>query len=334
MAISGTVTTYNAPNYHGELYTVAVTETPFLSAIGGINGSKVVHSKDFEWETVGRRTSAANSTVLEGQDAPTAVGQARSNVSNITEIHQSAISVSYSKLAATGQYSGVNIAPLWDDMVADEVAFQTQAELEAMAVDINLSFLSGTLQRPTDNTTSRHTQGLLGAITTNVSSNGGTNRALTPTILNQLFKTMRLAGAPLAPGGTDQNGQPTARTVLLVGSDQLLNVNNVYAAQSTLSAPVRSTTVAGMAIGTIVTPFGTFGLLEDPNMPARQVAVVDLSVCQPVFTEIPGKGVLFVEPLSKTGAQEKYQLYGEVGLQYGPQAWHGIVKDLLNSDGT
>lgn len=334
MAISGTGTTYNLPNYHGELFTVAITETPFLSGIGGINGAKTVRSKQWEWQTIGRRANTTNNAALEGQAAPTATGQARANVHNITEIHHSQIAVSYSKMAAVGQFAGVNVAPEFDDAAVDELQLQTMAELQSIASDVNLSFLTGTLQEPTDNTTARHTQGILGAITSNVSSNGGTNRALTPTIVNSLLKTMRLAGAPLAPGAVDQTGQATARTVFLCGSDQMLNLTNVYAAQTTLSAPVRSTTVAGMAINTIVTPFGTFGILEDPSMPARKIAVVDLAVCYPVFTEIPGKGVLFVEPLAKTGATENYQLYGEIGLEYGPQQYHGLISDLLNADGT
>jgi Family of unknown function (DUF5309) len=261
VAISGVGTTYNLPNYHGELFTVAITETPFLSAIGGINGAKTVRSKEWEWQTIGRRSNSANNAALEGQAAPTATGQARSNVTNITEIHHSQIAVSYSKLAATGQFAGVNVAPEFDDAMVDELQLQTQAELQSIASDVNLSFLSGTFQKPTDNTTARHTQGILGAISSNVSSNGGTNRALTPAIVNNLLKTMRLAGAPLAPGAVDQTGAATARTVFLVGSDQMLNLTNIYSAQTTLSAPVRSTSVAGMAIQTIITPFGTFGIL-------------------------------------------------------------------------
>ena len=35
-AVAGQGTTFNLPNYHGELFTVTPTETPFLSAIGGL----------------------------------------------------------------------------------------------------------------------------------------------------------------------------------------------------------------------------------------------------------------------------------------------------------
>ena len=59
-----------------------------------------------------------------------------------------------------------------------------------------------------------------------------------------------------------------------------------------------------------------------------QIGVIDLGVLKPRFLNIPGKGQLFAEPLSKVGASEKWQLYGEIGLEYGPEQYHGIVKDL------
>lgn len=326
--VSGTGTTYNLPNYHGELFTVAVTQTPFLSAIGGVNGAKPVRATRFEWQVKGRRSSSANNVALEGQDAPSGTEQAKSNVYNVTEIHHSAVEVTYSKMAASRQYSGLNVGPEWDEAMDDDYQQAIDDELQSIGVDVDMSFLNGTLQVPSDNSTERQTQGILGAITTNVSANGGTKRDLSPAIVNQLLKSMRQAGAPLAPGMNDLNGNPAPRTVFLCGSDQKLNIVNVYAAQSTLSAPERSMTVAGMNIQTIVTPFGTFGVLEDPHMPDGQVAVVDLAVCVPVFTEIPGKGLLFTEPLAKTGAKEKEQLYGEIGLQYGPEQFHGLIKDL------
>jgi hypothetical protein len=86
--------------------------------------------------------------------------------------------------------------------------------------------------------------------------------------------------------------------------------------------------IGGVAVDTLVTDFGTFGVMLNRWMPTGQIAVVDLSVCAPVWLEIPGKGLLFAEPIAKTGASEKWQLYGEVGLEYGPETYHGIIKDL------
>ncbi|WP_310962144.1 SU10 major capsid protein [Nocardioides terrisoli] len=315
-AVSGQGTTYNLPNYHGELFTVTPTETPFLSAIGGLNSAKPSASTTFEWQTIDRRSSSANNAALEGAAAPTAAERSRANLTNVVEIHQSAIEVSYTKIAARGNFAGANIAPEADDAVLDELTVQTMAELESMAVDVEKSFLSGTLQVPADNTTARHTQGVLGIAGT-VSANGGTARALTSDIINAHLQAMFDAGAKL----------PQATTVLLAGSAQKVAITKAYA-QATLNAPTRDRNVGGIDIETVVTPFGTFGVMVDRWMPAGQVGVVDLGVCYPVFLNIPGKGLLFTEELARTGASRKFQLYGEIGLEYGPTNAHGVIKDL------
>lgn len=316
-AVAGQGTTFNLPNYHGELFTVTPTETPFLSAIGGLGGAKSAHAIDFEWQTIDRRASSANNAALEGAAAPAGAERSRSQLKNCVEIHHSAIEITYSKMAASQNYAGVNVGQQWDDFVVDELATQTQAELESMAVDIEQSFLTGTYARPANNSTARTTQGVIGAATT-VSANGGTPRALTTAMLNTHIQGMFTAGAKL----------PQDSTVFIVGASQNTNLTNVYAAASTLSAPVRDRNIAGMAIHTVVTPFGTFGVLVDRWMPAGKIATVDLSQCYPVFLEIPGKGLLFTEELARTGSSRKFQLYGEVGLEYGNPTAHGVLADL------
>lgn len=315
--VSGQGTTYNLPNYHGELFTITPTETPFLSAIGGLAGAKRTTATEFEWQTVDRRASTANNVALEGASAPAGAERSRSNVTNVVEIHHSAIEVSYSKLAASGNFSGANIAPQWDDLVAEELALQTGAELESMAVDIERSFLSGIYQKPANNSTARQTRGVLTAITSNVLANGGTPRALTASLLNSAFKTAFDNGAKL----------PQDRTVIMVGSAQKVALTTAYQ-QAHLNAPTRDRSIGGVSVDTLVTDFGTFGVMLNRWMPAGQLAIVDLSVCAPVFLEIPGKGLLFTEELARTGASRKFQLYGEVGLEYGPENCHALIRDL------
>lgn len=318
--VSGQGTTFNLPNYHGELFTVSPTETPFLSAIGGLGGAKTAHATDFEWQTIDRRASSAGNVALEGAAAPAGAERARSNVKNCVEIHQSAIEISYSRLGAYSNYSGVNVGTQWDDVVLDELATQTQAELESMGVDIEQSFLSGTYSRPSDNAAARTTQGVLGAAAT-VSANGGTARPLTAGIVNAHLKAMFDAGAKL----------PQDTTVFMCGSGEKISLNTAYADPSlgaTLVAVDRNRNIGGVNVETIVTPFGSFGVMLNRWMPAGQIAVVQLDVCYPVFLEIPGKGLLFTEPLAKTGSSQKFQLYGEIGLEYGPANAHGLIKDL------
>ena len=312
--VAGQGTTFNLPNYHGELFTITPTETPFLSAIGGLNAAKKTTATQFEWQTIDRRASSAGNAALEGAAAPAGAERARANVTNVVEIHHSAIEISYTRLAARGNFAGANIAPEWDDAVLDELAIQTTAELESMAVDIEQSFLTGVYAKPADNLTPRKTRGLLTAITTNVTAVAGpVTKAAVDGLLTKIFNS----GGKL----------PTASTVFLMGATQKVNFSNLYST-ATLNQPTFTRNIGGVAIDTVVTDFGTFGVMVDRWMPAGVLAVVDLSNCYPVFLEIPGKGLLFTEEIARTGSARKFQLYGEVGLEYGAEQFHGQLTGL------
>jgi hypothetical protein len=313
--VSGQGTTFNLPNYTGELFNIAPSETPFLSAIGGLNGGMGATTVEFEWQTEGLESTSVNNSKVEGAAAPTASGVDRQNVSNVVEIHQEAIEVSYTKQAAYGQHSGVNDEET--NPVTDELTRQVNLKLRKVGVDVEKSFLSGVYAKPGTNATARKTRGVLTAITTNVFANGGTPRALSKSILDNALRDMFTNGSTL-----DQSS-----TVLMVGAAQKVALSNVYAA-ATLNQPTQTRNIGGVAIDTVVTDFGTFGVMLNRWMPAGQIGVIDLAVCRPRFLTIPGKGQLFVEPLAKSGASEKFQVYGEIGLEYGPEVYHGLISDL------
>lgn len=163
--ITGLGTTYNLPNYTGILHQLTPEDTAFFSVIGGLAGGGQSTSTEFEWQTEDLR-DAAVPDVLEGADAPALTGRARANVTNVCQIHQSAVGVSYTKMAATGQKAGVNNDA--SNPVVNELDKQVANELKAMVRDINYSFINGVYRKPSDNATSRQTRGMLAAITTNV----------------------------------------------------------------------------------------------------------------------------------------------------------------------
>lgn len=313
--VSGQGTTFNLPNYTGRLFSVAPSETPFLSAIGGLTGGKSSNTVDIEWQTEDLETTSANNAKVEGAAAPAASGVSRSNVTNVLEIHQEAVEVSYTKRAATGLHSGVNNEEA--NPVRDELSHQIDLKLRKIAVDVEKSFLTGVYAKPGTNASARTTRGVLTAVTTNVFANAGTPRALTKAIVDNALRDMFTNGAIL-----DMNS-----TVFMVGAAQKVNLSNVYNSGG-LNVATSSRNVGGVAIDTLVTDFGTFGVMLNRWFPAGQIGVIDLSICAPVFLNVPGKGHLFAEPLAKTGASEKYQLYGEIGLEYGPEVYHGVIKDL------
>ena len=316
--VAGQVTTFNMPNFHGELFQISPTDTPFLSAIGGLHGAVACHSRLFEWQTQDRRTSTANNSQVEGAPAPAGTSQSRANVQNVVEIHQSAVEVSYTKQAATAEYASTaaNIGPD-DNPINDELADQVNIELESMAVDVEMSFLTGAFANPATNATARKTRGLLTAITTNVLANGGTARPLTKSLVDTLLVQMYAGGARLSQDNC----------VFLVSPMQKLWLSSVYSVPNQ-NQPTPSRNIGGVAIDTVRTDFGTFGVMVDRLMPAGVLSVVDLSVCRPRFLEIANKGVLFVDDIAKSGASDKKQLYGEIGLEYGPETFHGQIKDL------
>lgn len=162
--ITGLGTTYNLPNYTGILHQLSPTATPLYSAIGGLSGGGQTTSTEYEWETVDLRAPGQN-TALEGAAAPTAQSRVRANVTNVVEIHQEKVAVSYTKLAAYGQKNGTNNDA--SNPIINETDFQVRTMLTQMVRDVNWGFWNGKYVKPTDNTTARQTRGLLQAITTN-----------------------------------------------------------------------------------------------------------------------------------------------------------------------
>lgn len=163
--ITGQGDTFDLPNFVGELFQVGRNDFPFLSAIGGLTGGKQANAKEFEWQYWDLR-SPANRYNLEGADAPTAKERVRANASNVLQIVQEAVEVSYTKQAAIGQLGDPNVAG--SNPITNEFDWQIQQELVQIARDLNYSFINGAYAKPADNATERQTRGILAAIATNV----------------------------------------------------------------------------------------------------------------------------------------------------------------------
>lgn len=184
--ITGIGTTYNQPNYHGELIQLSPTETPLLTASGGISSGGQVTSTGFEWQTEDLRAPESRPR-LEGADAPTSEERVRANVTNVVQIFQESVNTSYSKQATAGQYTTPGSAPFVSqdgtaNPVTNEHTHQVMLALKTIAKDVNYVFWHGKKVVPTDNNTARATGGLLEAITTNKQGTEVTASAATDTI--------------------------------------------------------------------------------------------------------------------------------------------------------
>jgi hypothetical protein len=169
-SVSGIGTTFNLPNYHGQLWGLTPEETPLLSAIGGLTGGGQTDAVEFEWEQYDLRDPGQR-TRLEGADAPTSEERVRDSVRNVVEIHQETVGVTYTKQAATGQIATPQSAPYrgvgGDQPVSNELDWQVEQAVKQMARDVNFAMINGEYANPTTNATPRKMRGLLEAISTN-----------------------------------------------------------------------------------------------------------------------------------------------------------------------
>jgi hypothetical protein len=114
-----------------------------------------------------------------------------------------------------------------------------------------------------------------------------------------------------------------------VNSSQKRAVTAAYAAAYGKALPFAGTrNMGGVAVDQVLTDFGLLNILLDRHIPQDAIIAVSMDQVRPVFLEIPGKGVFFEEPLAKTGASDEVQLYGEIGLDYGNEKAHGILRGL------
>lgn len=131
----------------------------------------------------------------------------------------------------------------------------------------------------------------------------------------------------LLQGVWDSGGLEDGAATLIVNANQKRAISAAYA-DAYGKFTETSRTVAGVAVDSIVTDFGTVNVMLDRFVSRDAIIVATLGEMAPVFLEIPDKGHFFAEPLAKTGASDDVQLYGEVGLQYGAEQHHGILTGL------
>lgn len=309
--ISGLGTTYNLPNYVGELFNVSPEDTPFLSSIGGLTGGVSVNSVLFTWSTYDLRDAADDRQRVEGADAPTAEGRVRATGSNVLEIHQEQVAVSYTKQAATNQFAGSAPFVGGTNAVTDELAWQLQQEFKQIARDVEKSFITGSYNMPANNSTARSTRGLLEAITTNVVDLN--SAVLTADDVLDLMQEV------WENGGIQESETRT----LMTNATLKRQLTKLFVSDKNYQEASRN--VGGVNLQTIETDFGRTNLLLSRYVPTDTIIVCSLEDCSPAFLEIPGKGHFFAEPLAKTGASEKVQIYGEIGLRYGLEQRHGKI---------
>lgn len=322
--VSAAGTLWNLPNLDGMLFTPSQVNTTFVNSI---SRSMIVQSPEYAMSSNYLLESAAQPAITETASltAPTPTSYVRDNEKNVAQIYQEKISLSYAKLSANNRlrYTEVSTSGYaystepGQNAIDDEIAFQLRANLEQIRVNFEYTALNGTYQLATSAAVAFKTRGIITGSTTNTVD--ASSAQLSKAIVDQLLVEMAGNGAFDLPG----------RKVIFANAYQVKQLNDIYG-----YAP-QDRMEGGTAVNTIYTPFGVFDVIYNPRVPADTILVCNLDALAVVFQPVPGKSTVennvVFEQLAKTGAGEDWQLYVQLGIDYGSSYYHGTITSLATS---
>ena len=307
---TGTAQSFSVLNYSGMIYNTSDTQSPLVNSLPRRNTDHVEFAISSKYAMKTPAQPSVSETASLTAPDPTFV--TRDQQTNVTQIFHYSTAVSYAKQANMGTMSGLNVAGQSSN-VQDEFDFQMGVVTAEARMDLEYTILNGVYAKAENDSTANKTRGLLAAITTNVKD--ATSKEMNPHLLDEVLRDMR------------KHQAPTAGLVLMCDAVTRSQITNNWAKLPGFILP-NSRNVGGIAIDQLVTNFGTIGIMVHDLMPAQTAALVNMSVLQLVEQPTPGKGNFFWEALAKTGAAESGQLYGQAGLDYGPEWYHAKITGL------
>lgn len=310
---TGTVQSFLVPNYSGLLYNKANTNTPFLNSISG----RVKYTQSVKF-VCGQYYTSEEGDIPEISEtasltAPEATYVGRTQLYNVTQIFHETIGISYAKQSNMNTLSGVNIAGQVANPL-NELDFQTSQKMDKIKRSIEKAFIQGTFNEATADDEVNKTRGMLAAITTNVVAAGG--EALDLWLVDDAVKAIKESGGDIT------------NLVMLVNATNLLQLHG-NAVELGMKVGDAYMSTYGIQVRDILLPIGTtirFGLGE--FLPDGTALIYNPSVVGPVEQPTPNKGNFFREELAKTGAGAKYQIFGQIGLDHGPEWYHAKITGL------
>lgn len=305
-------TSFGVLNYSGMLFNKGNTRTPLSSIIGGrpkiTNHVEFVTGQEYTSEGGSQPEISENDSLT----APEATVVTREQKTNVTQIFQESVGVSYAKESNMGTLSGVNVANQQANPMS-ELDFQVGQKIIKINNDIEYTFINGVYQKAANDATPNKTRGLVPAITSNVMA-----MSSKPLGLWDIAEMVR---------GVYGSHAPHEDLCLWCDAVTLFQIN-ADAVQNGLTVVTNARNINGIALSKVVTPIGEVYLSLGEYLPAGTALLLNLSVLAPVFQPVPGKGNFFLEELAKTGAGKKYQLFGQIGLDHGPEWYHGMFTGI------
>ena len=294
------------------LFNKGNTRTPFLSMIGG--KTKYTNSVEFVLgqEYASEDGDIPNISETGSLTAPNPSYITRSQNTNVTQIFQDSVAISYAKMSNMGTLSGANIEGQ-EANPQNELDFQVGNKMRKLARSIEKSFIQGTYNKARPDSTVNKTRGMNAAITKNVIA--ASNAPLDIWLVNDLVQKIR------------DNGGDISNLVLWLDTVSLNQLNG-SAVESGVEMGQAYSNEYGIQVRDLLLPIGKVRTALGEFIPSGTAFAFNFDAISPVEQPVPGKGNFFLEPLSKTGAGEQYQIFGQIGLDYGNELLHGKITGL------
>lgn len=297
------------------LYTKSNVRTPLLSIIGGktkyTNSVEFVLGQNYTTE----EGDIPNISETSSLTAPAATFITRSQNTNVTQIFMESVAISYAKQSNMGTLSGANIEGQKANP-QNELSFQIARKMDKIGRSIEKTFIQGTYNKATDDTEVNKTRGINAAITSNIIQ--AQNAPLDIWLVNDLMIKMKSNNANIVG--------------LTLWADTVsINQLNGSAVENGIPMGQPYNGTYGLQVRDLLLPSGTVHIMEGEFIPAGTVYLLNLDVLAPIEQPVPGKGNFFLEQLAKTGAGEKYQIFGQIGLDYGAEHLHGKITGLATT---
>lgn len=313
--VTGLGTTFNLPNYSGELATASVTQTPFLSMVLR-KGMKKVNALEFPTMSDYTLPDPEADGISENDAADVASKKTATNIvrgqqTNIIQTFTDLLSISYLKQATNGQMSGLNVSGQTNN-APSEVDFQRAMILKKNARNIEHAFLNGSYHKAANAGEANKMRGMFEAI--NAANVTDAEGALTKEKFEAAIKKMF------------DNGAYLESVYVFVDSNAKLALSRIYNEQTGFAMPA-SRTEAGINITTVITDFCTINIVLDPFIPAGKILIADMNYIEAVGLDTNGSNFYF-EELANKGAAYNEMFYGNISLDYGPDFAHGAITGI------
>ena len=294
------------------LFNKGNVRTPFLSMIGGKN--KYTNSVEFVLgqEYASEDGDIPNISETASLTAPEASYITRKQNTNLTQIFQDAVAISYAKMSNMGTLAGANIAGQTANP-QNELDFQVANKMKKLARSIEKTFIMGTYNKATTDAEVNKTRGMNEAIVTNVVE--AEDKPLDIWLINDLLEKIR------------DNGGDISNLVIWANTVNINQING-SAVEYGMELGKAYANEFGIQVRDLLLPIGRTRIALGEFVPAGTVFAFNFDVISPVEQPTPDKGNFFLEELAKTGAGEKYQLFGQIGLDYGNELYHGKITGL------